>query len=208
MKTMKILKIILIQLFFCGILMAQGTSFDPIGKTEEEITTQWGPPTSRMDLGSESELDYSKGKVSFEDGKATKFNPLSKAEVKAQTESLAPSADLTQERMKADIQSRDDQSLFIKRLEEELEDKRKEIREKEDSRDRKEILTRFDEAKSRAWNANYYSYSNYQVQLKNLEKQRDDDLEQVDRRLGIKQLKEDVQRLEGELADKRKQLYQ
>jgi hypothetical protein len=206
----KNISIVVLSFLCSAAFISQAAPFEPIGKSEEEINLEWGQPTSRMDLGSEAQLVYSKGTVIFEDGKAVKFKSTdptqasataAKANVPAASSPSSPT-----EQKKSTDRAKEDQKLMIKRLEDELSEKSKELQEKETSKESQEIQDRFNDARKRLV-ANYYNSANYSVQYKNLEKQRDDDLEQLERRLGIKQLKEDIERLGNEIREKQMELY-
>ncbi len=49
------------------------SDFNPVGKTEIEVTGKWGPPTGRVELGSEVQLIYPHGRITIEDDKVTSY---------------------------------------------------------------------------------------------------------------------------------------
>ncbi len=81
--------------------------------------------------------------------------------------------------------------------------------EKQDSKDKKEIMDTYDAAVARTRN-NYWvgshSSSAYSVQLNNIEKTKNDDLQRLEERLGIPRLKEDIKQLEKDIREQREKL--
>jgi hypothetical protein len=50
-------------------------NFNPMGKTEGEVTEKWGQPTGRVEIGAELQLIYPQGRITIEDDKVTGFKP-------------------------------------------------------------------------------------------------------------------------------------
>ena len=188
--------------------------FDPKGKTEEEITAKWGAPKGRMEFGDEVHLMFDKGTVIISNGKATKFdaeNPqkasASKAEENPRSSAPAPSVSTTEQSRKNQQNFQSEQEVYVKRLETDLEEKQKELSEKENSGEKNEILEKYEVAKDRAWQ-NHYGSGNYSVLLRNAEKDKDDAIAQLEERQGLKRLREEIKGLQEDIREQRKKLYE
>lgn len=48
-------------------------NYNPVGKTEAEITARWGAPTGRIEIGDELQLTFPQGNVTMKGGRAAEF---------------------------------------------------------------------------------------------------------------------------------------
>jgi hypothetical protein len=181
------------------------TGFDPMGKTEEEITGKWGQPTGKMELGEETHVMYTKGTVVLTEGRATAFTPATQATASSPTR-LPDKSELAEQAEKNQRAIYEDQKAILRRMEEELSEKRKELSEKENAPERKEIMDKHRAARDRAY-ANYYSYANYTTVLANLDRERDEEIARLENSLGIPRLKEDIKRLQEDISEHRRKVY-
>ena len=177
-------------------------AFDPVGKTEADIKAKWGEPNARMDFGEEVQLMFDHGTVTVTKGKATAYTQQDAPTTGATSSASSHSTSSAKSSQSAD----DDAKLLLKRYQSDLEEKQKELNDKLNSKEREEITEKYKDARSRA-SQNYYTYSNYSIHLRNIERDEEDELKRLEERQGVPRLKEEIEQLRKDVDEQRQKLY-
>jgi serine/threonine protein kinase len=158
--------------------------FHPIGMTESDLIGQWGQPKGRLDFGDETQLMFLQGRAILHDGKVTDFvkRIAGREEVEDENRGNAPNQKLNY--------AKEDQELLLKRMQNDLSDKMKDL-------DQAYARARAEAQKANTGFGNPKSSQG-----------RDEQMKQPDQSPDVQRLKGDVQRLQDEVRDQFRKVYE